>query len=103
MISVLLEQGRERPSTGVTVAMLTMTGYALVASIAAGAASPGAGLAVLAFGLFAGTIADFVLWREMVGNAPATIEAEADQPLAALPAPEPEALTLTRSQTAVPA
>jgi hypothetical protein len=89
MITVLLEPGRAKPSKGALVAVAAMMGYTLCASIIAGAVSPGAGLGVIATGLFAATVADFALWREMVSNDVETVEAVANESVPALPAPSP--------------
>lgn len=101
MISVLLEGGRTRPSAGVGVAVAAMLGSAFCASLVAGAASPGAGLGVLAIGLFAATVADFALWRDMMDREPRTVEAERYEALAP-PVPS-RALVVDAPQEAIPA
>lgn len=102
MISVLLETGSERPSTGSVVAVAATLGYALVASIVAGAASPGAGLCVLALGLFAATVADFAMWREIAAREARTVDASAGEEVPALPAPQ-RTVTVVDAPEAVPA
>jgi hypothetical protein len=103
MISVLLETGSSRPSTGSMVAVASMLGYAFLASIVAGAASPGAGLGVLALGLFAATVADFAMWREIAAREARTVDAVPDEERLALPAPQRNATIVEARQEAVPA
>jgi hypothetical protein len=65
MISTLTELGHtKRRGFGGPLSILALIGYTAVASIAAGAFSPGAGLLVIATGLLAATIVDFVIWSE---------------------------------------
>lgn len=86
MISVLVEPRGERRSSGGPIALGSLMAYAGVASIAAGIGSPGAGLAVIAMGLLAATIVDFVLWREMVRDEPAAPDGRSRE-VPALPKP----------------
>ena len=86
MISLLVEPRSSRRSSGPSIAIAALFAYAAVASIAAGAASSGAGLVVLAMGLLAATVVDFVLWREIAMGEPETLEMQRTVP--ALPAPE---------------
>ncbi len=95
MISTLTELGHtKRRGFGGPLSILALIGYTAVASIAAGAFSPGAGLLVIATGLLAATIVDFVIWSEGQEDQPRTIEGEATvldegraPEAAALPAP----------------
>lgn len=86
MISVLVEPRTARRSSGFGIAIGALIAYAAVASIAAGAASAGAGLVVLAMGLFAATVVDFVIWREIAFGDRETLDLRRHEP-AALPPP----------------
>jgi hypothetical protein len=102
MISVLLETGGARPSTGAVIAVASMIGYTLAASVVAGAASPGAGLGVIALGLLAATIADFALWREVAFRDVETVDLVAE-PVPALAAPAPMPAMIEATPQAIPA
>lgn len=103
MITVLLEPGRSGLSRGGAVAAASLLGFTLCASVLAGAASPGAGLGVIAMGLLAATIADFALWRDMMEQDARTLDAEAAQEQFALPPPMPETVVVQPVKEAVPA
>ncbi len=77
MISTLTELGHaKRRGLGGPLSIVALIGYTAVASIAAGAFSPGAGLLVIATGLLAATIVDFVIWSESQEDQPRTIEGQ---------------------------
>jgi hypothetical protein len=95
MITSLVEPGGARPGDETRrVVILTMLAYTALAAIFAGAASIGAGLAVLALGMLFTLLIDMRQWRDIVEhdrrNAPPA------SPRAALPPRErPEAIALS--------
>jgi len=69
MISSLVEPGGARPGDATRrIVILTMFAYTTLAAIFAGAASVGAGLAVLALGLLFTLLIDMRQWRDIVAH-----------------------------------
>lgn len=84
MITSLVEPGGARPGDATRrVVILTMFAYTILAAIFAGAASIGAGLAVLALGMLFTLLIDMRQWRDIVDHDRRHAPPEA--PRAALP------------------
>ncbi len=87
MITSLVEPGGTRPGDATRrVVIMTMFTYTVLAAIFAGAASIGAGLAVLALGMLFTLLIDMRQWRDIVDHD--SRHAPPERPRAALPLQE---------------
>ncbi len=90
MITSLVEPGGPRPGDETRRAVIvTMLAFTALAALIGGAASPGAGLAIIALGLIFTIAIDMRLWREVMSHHRASASREA--PRAELPPPAPAA------------
>jgi hypothetical protein len=105
MITSLVEPGGARPGDATRrVVILTMFAYTVLAALFAGAASIGAGLAVLALGMLFTLLIDMRQWRDIVAHdrqhappEPARAALPAREAPRAIAAPTPmKAITTTR-------
>ena len=86
MITSLVEPGGARPGDSTRrVVILTMFAYTVLAAIFAGAASIGAGLAVLALGMLFTLLIDLRQWRDILDHDRRNAPPDRQPPRVALP------------------